>query len=217
FGNKTGVERAHHSIAVAFNDGDNRGIAARDEDVARHGAKMRFDLRGLRAGLTEQNSSYHDDGAGKRQNSGASSSPNKCSRSHRGLPYRLPDAFCRRLVLGDVSHLDMLASALGEACLISLDPVPFHEAIHEIEQAANRNGGMQGRLVPPCREDGVGIGLRHARWRQRQASSRKRRSASACCQWERWRGPGSGHLSFPARRRTAPPPRGGLRSSISKS
>src|SRR6516162_10836611 len=77
FGKKTSVERAHHSIAVPFNDGDNRGIAARDEDVARHGAKMRFDLRGLRAGLAEQNSSYHDDGASKRPNSGASSSPNK--------------------------------------------------------------------------------------------------------------------------------------------
>src|SRR5262249_16346130 len=53
FANKTSVERAHHSIAVLFNDGDNRVIAARDEDVARHGAKIRFDLRGSRTGLTE--------------------------------------------------------------------------------------------------------------------------------------------------------------------
>src|SRR5262245_15947118 len=44
----------------------------------------------------------------------------------------------RRLVLGDVSHFDMPASALGEACPIGLDPVPVHEPIHEIEQAANR-------------------------------------------------------------------------------
>src|SRR5215471_4681829 len=62
----------------------------------------------------------------------------------------------RRLVLGDVSHFDMLASALGEACPIGFDPVPVHEPVHEIEQAANRDSGMQGRLVPPRREDRVG-------------------------------------------------------------
>ena len=40
------------------------------------------------------------------------------------------DVFChRRLVLGDVSHFDMLASALGEACPISFDPVPVHEPV----------------------------------------------------------------------------------------
>src|SRR5215831_7594591 len=77
--------------------------------------------------------------------------------------------FCHRcLVLGDVSHFDVLASALGEACPISFEPVPVHEPIHEIEQAANRDSGMQGRLVPPRREDRVGIGLRHACRRQRQ-------------------------------------------------
>jgi len=77
--------------------------------------------------------------------------------------------FCHRcLVLGDVSHFDVLASALGEACPISLDPVPVHEPVHEIEQAANRDSGMQGRLVPPRREDRVGIGMRHACRRLRQ-------------------------------------------------
>src|SRR5215471_2133802 len=80
-----------------------------------------------------------------------------------------PDVFSHRcLVLGDVSHFDMRASALGDACPISLDPVPVHESVHEIEQAANRDSGMQGRLVPPRREDRVGIGLRHACRRQRQ-------------------------------------------------
>src|SRR5262249_20072848 len=79
----------------------------------------------------------------------------------------------------------MLASALGEACLISLDPVPFHEASHEIEQAANRTGGMQGRLVPPCREDGVGIGLRHARWRQRQLLHESQDRPQLIVDWSR--------------------------------
>src|SRR3989442_12947722 len=34
----------------------------------------------------------------------------------------------RRLVLRDVSHFHMLASALGEACLIGLDPVRFDQS-----------------------------------------------------------------------------------------
>src|SRR5713101_3749117 len=56
----------------------------------------------------------------------------------------------------------MLAPALSKACLISLDPVPFHEPVHEIEYAADRDGGMQGSLVPTRRKNGIGIGLRHA-------------------------------------------------------
>src|SRR5262249_42976443 len=60
------------------------------------------------------------------------------------------------------------APALGDARPLGLDPVPAHEPIHEIEQAANRDGGMQGLLVPSRRKDRVGIGLHHAWRRQRQ-------------------------------------------------
>src|ERR687887_2441570 len=91
-------------------------------------------------------------------------------RSYRSTsgPLGSPDAFCRCLVLGEVSHFDMPASALAEACPISLDPVPVHEPIHEIEYATNRDGGMQGGLVPAGGEHRVGVGLNHARRRLRQ-------------------------------------------------
>ncbi len=80
-----------------------------------------------------------------------------------------PDVSChRRLVLRDISHFDMFASALGEARPIGLDPVPFHEPVHEIKQTADGDGGVQGSLVPSGGEHRVGVGLRHARRRQRQ-------------------------------------------------
>src|SRR5262249_28159307 len=79
-----------------------------------------------------------------------------------------PNALCRCLVLADIPHLDVLASALAEACRIGRDAVPFDEPIHEIEHAADRDGGMQGSLVPAGREDRVGIGLRHVRRRHCQ-------------------------------------------------
>src|SRR5262249_11748310 len=73
-----------------------------------------------------------------------------------------------RLVLRDISHFDQFASALGEPCAIGLDPMRFHQPVHEIEQAADGDGGMQGSLVPASGKHRGGVGLRHARWRQRQ-------------------------------------------------
>jgi len=46
----------------------------------------------------------------------------------------------------------------------------FYKPIHEAEQTADGDGGMQGSLVPARGEHCVGVGLRHARRRQRQLS-----------------------------------------------
>jgi len=62
-----------------------------------------------------------------------------------------PDAFSRRrLELSDVAHFDMLAAAFDEACPIGFDPVLFHEPIHEVEQAANRDGGVNAASSHPA-------------------------------------------------------------------
>jgi hypothetical protein len=65
FGNEASVQHAHYSIGVPVNDGDDRGIAARDEDVARHAAEIRRDLRRLRARLIARNSGHEDDGSNR--------------------------------------------------------------------------------------------------------------------------------------------------------
>src|SRR5262249_24145976 len=95
----------------------------------------------------------------------------RASRSYRSTSGSLgsPGGLShRRLVLRNISHFDMFASALGEAGPISLDPMRFYKPIHEAEQTADGDGGMQGSLVPARGEHRVGVGLRHARRRQRQ-------------------------------------------------
>src|SRR5262249_27260538 len=97
----------------------------------RNGAGVEAGLLGVAAPVTRWS------GRGKRHTWTGESAEQKCTGVRTSLcsPSGCPPLGSRavfrprRLVRADVSHFDVLASALGEACPISLDPVPVHEPV----------------------------------------------------------------------------------------